>query len=142
MHNIPFICTKHIQNSNMDLDEVAKKPPKCWDNWCIDMVLRGAENAGDVVKRVGDDRLSRGFGVGIHFKSEACSRNEVIEVLDEAGLIGQANVFSSMAKFRIKLVGDEVKLEGCVELRDDEAFVSGAVQVLGRTVDALIVRMK
>ena len=112
-----------------------------WDNWCIDMVLRGAENAGDVVKRVGDDRLSRGFGVGIHFKSEACSRNEVIEVLDEAGLIGQANVFSSMAKFRIKLVGDEVKLEGCVELRDDEAFVSGAVQGLGRTVLALIIRV-
>ena len=99
-------------------------------------MLRGAENAGDVVKRVGDDRLSRGFGVGIHFKSEACSRNEVIEVLDEAGLIGQANVFSNMAKFRIKLVGDEVKLEGCVELRDDEAFVSGAVQGLGRTVQS------
>ena len=47
-----------------------------------------------------------------------------------------------MAKFRIELVGDEVKLEGCVELHDDEAFVSGAVQELGRTVVALIIRMK
>ena len=86
--------------------------------------------------------MSRGFGVGIHFKSEACSRNEVVEVLDETRLIGRLNVLSSAAKFRIKLVGDEVNLEGCVELRDDEVFVSGAVQVLGRTVSALIIRMK
>ena len=86
--------------------------------------------------------MSRGFGVGIHFKSEACSRNEVVEVLDETRLIGRVDVLSSAAKFRIKLVGDEVNLEGCVELRDDEAFVSGAVQVLGRTVVALIIRME
>ena len=113
-----------------------------WDNWCIVMMLKGAASAGDVVKGVGDDRFSRGFGIGIYFKSEACSRNEVVEVLDETGLIGQVNVISCIAKFRIKLVGDEVKLEGCVELRDDEAFVSGAVQKLGRTVFALILRMK
>ena len=105
-------------------------------------MLKGVADAGDVIKGVGDDRLSRGFGVGIHFKSEACSRNEVVEVLDEIRLIGRVNVYNSVAKFRIKLVGDEVKLEGCVELRDDEAFVSGAVQVLGRTVVALIVRVK
>ena len=88
--------------------------------------------------------MSRGFGVGIHFKSEACSRNEVVEVLDETRLIGRVDVLSSPAKFRIKLVGDEVNLEGCVELRDDEVFVSasGAVQVLGQTVVALIVRME
>ena len=83
-----------------------------WDGWvgrwvCIILVHKGAANAGNVVKGVGDGRLSRGFGVGIHFKSEACSKNEVVEVLDETRLIGRVNVCSSMAKFRIKLVGDE-----------------------------------
>ena len=78
----------------------------------------------------------------VESSAEQLDLSSLNPVLDETGLIGQVNVISCIAKFRIKLVGDEVKLEGCVELRDDEAFVSGAVQKLGRTVFALILRMK
>ena len=42
------------------------------------MVLRGAENAAGVIKRVGDDRSSRGFGVGIRIHLEVIGFLDVV----------------------------------------------------------------